>query len=121
MNKNDIKLVGILLLMVLISFLGLFLLKNDNKKNALVYYEDEMILKIDLSLKGEHTYTVDGYNGDIIIKTNDNKIKVESENSPNHICSNQGWIDDSYEVLVCLPNKVVIKIEDDEEIDTVVK
>lgn len=121
MNKNDIKLVVILLIIVVISFLCLSLLKNDNKKNALVYYEDELILKIDLSLKGEHTYTVDGYNGDIIIKTNDNKIRVESENSPHHICSNQGWIDEAYEVLVCLPNKVVIKIEDNEEIDTVVK
>lgn len=121
MNKNDIKLVLILLLIVIISFVSLYFLKNDNKKNALVYYEDEMILKIDLSLKGEHTYTVDGYNGDIIIKTKDNKIKVESENSPNHICSNQGWVEETYEVLVCLPNKVVIKIEDNEEIDTVVK
>lgn len=121
MNKNDVKLIIIILSIVIFSLLCLLFLKNNNKKNALVYYEDQLLLKIDLSLNGEHIYKVDGYNGEIIIKTSDNKIRVESENSPNHICSNQGWIDDSYEVLVCLPNKVVIKIEDEKEIDTVVR
>lgn len=121
MNKNDIKLIIILVLIIGLCFLGLHLFKSKNEKNALVYYEDELILKIDLSLTGEHEYKVSGYNGEMVIKTFDNKIKVESENSPNHICSKQGWIEDSYEVLVCLPNKVVIKIEDKNEIDTVVK
>lgn len=122
MNKSDWKLVISLALAIIVSFALLFLVKNNNtSKKALVYYENELVLEIDLSLKGEHEYHVSGYNGDILIKTNDNKIKVEEENSPNHICSKQGYIDSSYEVLVCLPNKVVIKIEDNKEIDTVVK
>jgi hypothetical protein len=122
MNKSDWKLVISLALVIIVSFALLFLVKNNNTpKKALVYYENELVLEIDLSLKGEHEYHVSGYNGDILIKTNDNKIKVEEENSPNHICSKQGYIDSSYEVLVCLPNKVVIKIEDNKEIDTVVK
>ena len=122
MNKSDWKLVISLVLVIIISFTLLLLVKNNNTpKKALVYYENELVLEIDLSLKGEHEYHVSGYNGDILIKTNDNKIKVEKENSSNHICSKQGYIDSSYEVLVCLPNKVVIKIEDNKEIDTVVK
>lgn len=120
MNKNDFKLIIILVVIIIISF-SFLLFKSNNEKNALVYYEDKLVLKIDLSLTGEHTYKVDGYNGEIVIKTLDNKIKVESENSPNHICSKQGWIRNSYEVLVCLPNKVVVKIEDKFELDTVVK
>lgn len=121
MNKSDIKLVGIILVIAVIFFSALLLLKNNNEKNALVYYEDELVLKIDLSLAGEHEYQVNGYNGNIVIKTLDNKIKVEEENSPLHLCSKQGWIENSYEVIVCLPNKIVIKIEDQENIDTVVK
>lgn len=122
MNKSDWKLVICLAVILIISFTLLFLLKNNNTpKKALVYYEDELVLEVDLSLKGEHEYHVSGFNGDVLIKTNNNKIKVEEENSPNHICSKQGYIDSSYEVLVCLPNKVVIKIEDNKKIDTVVK
>lgn len=122
MNKSDWKLVICLAVILIISFTLLFLFKNNNTpKKALVYYEDELVLEVDLSLKGEYEYHVSGFNGDVLIKTNNNKIKVEEENSPNHICSKQGYIDSSYEVLVCLPNKVVIKIEDNKKIDTVVK
>lgn len=121
MNKSDLKLIGIILSVVIIFFGLLFIFEDNNSKNALVYYEDDLILTIDLSLKGENTYKVNGYNGEIIIKTLDNKIKVEEENSSLHLCSKQGWIENSYEVIVCLPNKIIIKIEDKEEIDTVVK
>lgn len=121
MNKSDIKLIIGLIIILIISFSFLNFNDSNENKKALVYYEDDLVLTIDLNLKGEHEYHVDGYNGDILIKTSDNKIKVEEENSPNHICSKQGYIDSSYEVLVCLPNKVVIKIEDNNKIDTVVK
>lgn len=120
MNKNDFKLIIVLIIIVSV-FLVIFKLteKNDNKK-AIVYYEDEIILKIDLNI--DKNYQVKGYNGlvDIVIK--DGKIKVESENSPLHLCSNQGYISSTYETIVCLPNKITIKIESDENsLDAIVK
>ena len=121
MNKNDLKLIVIVLFITLCVFGSLYIFRNKNSKNALIYYEDELIKTIDLSLKEEREYKVKGYNGEMIIKTKDNKIKVEEENSPLHLCSKQGWIENSYEVIVCLPNKIIIKIEDKEKIDTVVK
>ncbi len=121
MNKSDIKLIISLIIILIICFSLIYFKDNDKSKQALVYYEDKLVLTIDLTIKGDHEYRVTGYNGDILIKTSDNKIKVEEENSPNHICSKQGYIENSYEVLVCLPNKVVIKIEDNKKIDTVVK
>ena len=121
MNKSDLKLIGILLILFLIIFGGLLLFNHDKKKQALVYYEDNLVLTIDLSIPTENEYRVMGYNGEIIIKTQKNRIKVEEESSPLHLCSKQGWIENSYEVIVCLPNKIVIKIEDQKEIDTVVK
>lgn len=121
MNKNDLKLIFVVLFITLSIFGLLYLFKNKNSKNALVYYEDELVMTIDLSLKEEQEYKVMGYNGEMIIKTKENKIKVEEENSPLHLCSRQGWIENSYEVIVCLPNKIIIKIEDKDEIDTVVK
>ena len=120
MNKNDFKLI-IILLIIACSFLFVFKLteKNNNKK-AIIYYEDEIILKVDLNI--DKKYQVNGYNGIVDIVVKDGKIKVENENSPLHLCSNQGYINSTYETIVCLPNRITIKIESSEnDLDTVVK
>lgn len=126
MNKNDFKLI---LIFLVISVLGLLLVykskKNEEnlKKYALVYHNNELILKIDLNIKEEKGYIVQGDNGEVVIKTTYGKVKVEQENSPLHLCSKQGYISSSYETIVCLPNKIVIKIiaKDNENIDTMVR
>lgn len=118
MNKNDFKLILILVLISLI-FITYFKVFNDETSNtAYVYYENEVVLKIDLTKDSE--YDVEGYNGNIHIVVKDNKIKVDEENSPKHLCSKQGFISSSNESIVCLPNKVVIKILSKDDIDIVV-
>ena len=117
MNKSDIKLVLVLLI---ISFIGVILYKCFGKSggSALVYHDGVLVKTIDLSVDNE--YVVNGDNGDVVIVVNDGKIKVEDENSPLHLCSHQGYISNTYESIVCLPNKIVINISGD-DIDTVVK
>lgn len=118
MNKNDFKLILILVLFSLV-FLTYYKIFSDESSNiAYVYYEDEVILKIDLTKNAE--YDVEGYNGNIHIVVSDNKIKVDEENSPKHLCSRQGFISSSNESIVCLPNKVVIKILGKSDVDIVV-
>lgn len=117
MNKSDFALIGFLI--VIISLIFIFLYFGNNKKvnNAIVYYEDKEILKIDLSK--DKIYTVKGYNGDVRIKVKDKKIKVLKEDSPLHLCSKQGYISKSYESIICLPNKIVIKLENNSDIDVI--
>ena len=120
MNKNDFKLIIILLIIVFLFSIGFKLFENKDSKRAIVYYEDNIILTIDLNINKE--YQVDGYKGKVNIVVKDGKIKVDSENSPLHLCSNQGYISSSYETIVCLPNKITIKIEDlNNTLDTIVK
>lgn len=119
MNKNDIKLVIILIL--IIGILLLILNINKDKGNtAIVYYEDKEIQRIDMNKDKE--YKVKGYLGDVVIEVKNHKIRVKEENSPKHICSKEGYIEDSSKTLVCLPNKIIIKIinDKDNEIDGVV-
>lgn len=117
MNKSDIKLVFVLLI---VSIIGVVVFKFLGKSggSALVYYDGELIETIDLSI--DDRYIVNGFNGDVVIVVNDGKIKVDEENSPLHLCSRQGYISDTYESIVCLPNKIVINISGD-ELDAVVK
>lgn len=117
MNKSDIKLLIIIVILSLIGFMCMFLSKNNSGNEAIVYYDNKEILKIDLTLSGEREYTVKGYNGDVVILTSEGRVKVIEENSPYHLCSKQGFIKESYESIVCLPNKITIKIVSATNID----
>lgn len=121
MNRKDIILIIISLLIALVLYLGFNLFNNNKPKKAVVYYENNNVLEIDLSDKNSRSYTVKGYNGDVIIETIDGKVRVNEEVSPLHLCSKQGYISKSYETIICLPNRIVIEIEDNEEVDTVAR
>ena len=58
-------------------------------------------------------------NNDVRIKVKNKKIKVLKEDSPLHLCSKQGYISKSYESIICLPNKIVIKLENNSDIDVI--
>jgi hypothetical protein len=120
MNKSDIKLILILAVITLSCFI-LFNFSSDNKdKKALVYYENKLIKTIDLT--SSNTYTVNGYNGKVVLETKQGSIRVREEKSPLHICSKQGWVSNTNEIIVCLPNKIVIKLQsNNEDLDAVVK
>lgn len=109
MNKSDIKLVVILLV---VSIIGVLCFSFFSKKgeSAYVYYDGNLVLTIDLSI--DNDYVVAGELGDVFIVVRGGKIKVEDETSPLHLCSLQGFIDSELESIVCLPNKVVINIGD---------
>ena len=116
-NKNDIKLVVILGIIIVGIFIFINVTKEDGSM-AEVYYEDEKVLTIDLNIDSE--YTVDGELGNVVLEVKDKKIRVKEENSPLNICSKEGFIGDSSRTLMCLPNKIIVKIVGESEIDGVV-
>ena len=70
------------------------------------------------------TYVVQGSLGDVDIEVKDQKVRVEKENSPYHLCSIQGWVSDANTPIVCLPNNIVVVIEtkdSQDDLDTVIQ
>lgn len=118
-KKNDYILIGILIVILLFICISLEFMKQKGSA-AVVYYKNEPVLTIPLDTEIK-TYEVMGENGIVEIVAGNGKIKVEEENSPLHLCSRQGWVDSSTQTIVCLPNKIVIQIEDEQELDGVVK
>lgn len=115
MNKNDIKLI-IILLTIILAFFIYKNINNSKEKIAKVYYNNDLIKTI--SLSEDNIYTVEGYNGEVVIEVKNRKIRVIKETSEKNLCSKQGY----GEIIVCLPNKIVIKVENDNnELDGVVK
>ena len=124
MNKNDIKLIIIILIIAIMILIVIAISDNNkNTKKALIYYDNNLIKTIDLNVEETKEYTVEGYNGEVKIIVENGKIKVDEENSPLHLCSKQGFIEKNYESIVCLPNKIIIKITSDsqEQYDTIIR
>ncbi len=123
MNKSDIKLIIIILLIAITVLFVIAIIDKNNSKEALVYYDNNLVLTIDLNESEEKIYIVDGFNGEVKIIAGNGKIKVDEEESPLHLCSKQGFIEESYESIVCLPNKIVIKISSKKEkdLDTILR
>lgn len=123
MNKSDIKLIIIILLIAITVLFVIAIIDKNNSKEALVYYDNKLVLTIDLNESEEKIYIVDGFNGEVKIIAGNGKIKVDEEESPLHLCSKQGFIEESYESIVCLPNKIVIKISSKKkkDLDTILR
>lgn len=124
MNKHDKIFIGFLILVVIVLYIPSLIqmmINQTNEKMFVVYYRDQEVLRQKLSI--DDTYIVDGVLGDVVIEVKDDKVRVEKENSPYHICSIQGWVDDASTPIICLPNEIVVKIIYDEEVelDTIIQ
>ncbi|AIO18679.1 hypothetical protein KQ51_00799 [Candidatus Izimaplasma bacterium HR1] len=130
MKKSDIILITVILIAALSSWLIFRQLNSENTIEdgvAAVYYNSTKILEIKLedgSYKifdntriieideDEFIFHVEGSNPyGVIIKYDNNRVKVIDEESPKHICQTQGWTNSTLYPLTCLPNNIVIAIE----------
>ena len=91
---------------------------------ANVYLDGECVRSIKLDqLTETETFTVKGPAGENVITAEPGRICVSHADCPDQVCVNMGWRSDGKTPIVCLPNKLVIRIEGsaaETEIDGVV-
>ncbi len=58
----------------------------------------------------QDTVSIDGLNGPVTVETRDGKVAVTNATCPNQICVRTGWRARVGEVIVCVPNHVVVRI-----------
>ena len=105
MKKKDFILIGIILAVTLISFLVINLLKTDGAY-VVVCVDGKQVAKYDLSVDGE--YELNG--GSNILRIEEGKAYLIYANCPDHLCMNQGKIDQSGETITCLPNRLTVTV-----------
>ncbi len=113
MNRQDkIFIVFITISTLLLLFFSdrIFNISSQNAA-AVVYYKNQEVARYDLSK--DQIQTHQGTLGDVVLEIKEQQVRVLTENSPLHICSIQGWVKNMYVPIVCLPNELVIQIEDD--------
>jgi hypothetical protein len=79
---------------------------------AVVQVDAKTVYKTDLV--EARTFTVAGARGFMVLEVLDGKIAVTRADCPNQICVNTGWRGQAGDVIVCVPNKAVVKIHAEE-------
>lgn len=112
--KFDIFLI-ILLIGALVSWLVIWIVTSSNEnKKAIIEYDNEVVLELSLS-ENKEVRLKELSNGktlkyEMLIIVEDGTIRVEENECPNHDCIKEGKKNKIGDVIVCLPNKVVIKV-----------
>ncbi len=82
---------------------------NSEKPVAYVYENGKLIEEIDLS-QVQADYTIELGGNTILVENN--QISVIKADCPDKLCISQGVISNGAKSIICLPNKVEIKIKD---------
>lgn len=112
LNRYDRLLIIFILISAIFLYASLeFFVRasTSGQKVAVVRYKNEEVMRIDMSFN--QSYAVQGTLGEVFIEVVEGKIRVEKETSPYHLCSIQGWVEFANVPIVCLPNHIVILIE----------
>jgi hypothetical protein len=63
--------------------------------------------------EARHRFTVRGTRGDLLIEVDGEHIRVVEADCPDKVCIGMGKKSRPGEVIVCMPNRVIIRVEED--------
>lgn len=109
--RNDLILIGSLLVLAIISLVLVLTLKTKKNLQAKVYVQNEVVEVIDLSKKEEKDYYVQGLKGQVHIHTKNGGIAIVESNCPHQDCVNMGYVYETNRPIICAYNAVYIIIE----------
>ena len=108
--RNDLILIGSLLLVAVISLV--FVLVNRVKTNlvATISVQNEVVETIDLSKTGDEDFYIDGLKGKLHVHVHDGAIAVLESNCPHQDCVHMGYVKETNRPIICAYNAVYIVI-----------
>ena len=121
LKKYDIIAIICVAVIVIISYITVNLLRNDEADTVVIYVDGKIEKKLDLNKNQEYKVNVDnGYN---IIRIKDKKAKIKESDCSNQTCVNMGTISKDGQTLICLPHKVEVTIvsDDKSEVDVIAR
>ena len=121
MIKTRYWIIGILAVLFACIIAVFFIYGQDAAEGnirAEIYLDGECIEIIDLSKVTEpYSFTVEGTIGENVISVEQNRICVSEADCPDKVCVDHGWETSTREPIICLPNRLVIRLALAEESD----
>ena len=115
--RNDLILIGSLLIVIIASFLAVFLTRKKSDLVAKIYVKNELIQIIDLANTKDTEFEIEGAKGKLTIVIKDHAIGVEESNCPHQDCVHMGLVKESNRPIICAYNQVYIVIEGESTYD----
>ena len=109
MKKKDFILIFIVLLVIATTF-GINYFVNTKSGENIEIYVDNKLYKT-YSIDDDEEIKIKSEEGYNIVKIHDHGVEIIEASCPDKVCVNSGFITKPSESIVCLPNKVHIKIK----------
>jgi len=127
-TKWDKIILGSLLFICIISTLYIYAIENtsNNNEKVIIQVQGQIIKKIPLNKYEKsktYKFVFNGNNGYLEIKNGAVRmLEMDRKICPKKVCSLTGWVNKKYQVIVCLPNKIIVSIESakDETLDSII-
>lgn len=116
-KKWDLVIYSILISFFLILGSSISKFKNIKASKAEIYVDNQLKYIYPLE-ESEKNIFVDTEIGGVNVNFKNNMVRVTSSNSPLKLCVKQGWIKNPGDVIVGVPDKLLIKIVGDKNSDT---
>jgi len=107
LTRYDRILIYFLLLLALISFLAVIFVggRYAGTRDAVVLLRGKEVARMSLNQESR-SFRVGG----CLIEIAGGRVRVASSTCPNKICVSTGWISQPSQIIVCAPQRVVVKI-----------
>ncbi len=109
-TRSEIILIGVIVLFSIAAILWNWARESKSDKHGsmvAVHYRGKLLEKVGLE-KDTMVVLPDGH---MKIEVKDSRVRAAWSDCPNQICVNTGWIKTAGEIIVCVPNEVLIEIE----------
>lgn len=106
-QKGDYLAVAVTLLLAAAVFLAFLTRETGDTPMAEIYLDGTLVRRVSLDTPGVFSVTGDYMN---TVTVRDGKIAVTESDCPGADCVHSGWIGTSGRSIVCLPNRMEIRI-----------
>lgn len=109
--RNDIILIGSLILVAVVALVVLLCTRIKSNLVAKVYVQNNVVEVLDLSKKEENTYKIKGVNGYVYVHTKYGAVAITKSNCPHQDCVHMGYVRNTNRPIICAYNAVSVIIE----------
>lgn len=109
MKKQDGILIFVLLIMAAVFFFGYRLWNRESPEEVVVYVGEQEYARF--SIREEEEFLIETEKGINQLIIRDGKADVTEASCPDKICVHQSPISQTGETIVCMPNRVIVTIE----------
>ena len=119
LRKGDLLAVALVVLIGLFTAVCFIPTDQPAESQIVQIFQDGQLLK-ELPLQSNEVVSVDGtYHNTVTIQNG--KVAITESDCPGKDCVHSGWAGEASKVIVCLPNRVEIRIVGSAEVDFVVR